>query len=516
MLKAKKCRDMLRIKSISSKVSNRAIAKILSCSHQSVNRIINKAKELNLNHSLAESLADSVFLQMLYPKAKTFQGGGSKRPPAYEETVKESLKKHGKSEFVQFLDYQRISPKTAYSRSHYFYLIRKFLKKYRLAMRQQHKAGEVVYIDYCGAKVRFFEGKNEVWLKVFVGVLGASKKFFLLATPGERTVDWITGMIHMFEYFGGVTEVISIDNARALVSKPGLIPVLNKNVQAFGEHYNSIIDSCRVYKPQDKSLAELGAKLAKQRIIIPMNSDMTFHSQEEVNRYMMKQVEEINNQPLQKLKISRNQLFDDIEKAALKPLPKRKFNIITDFKVIKVPADYHIEFNLHYYSVPFKIAHELVEIVVNHEQLTVIFDHQVQAIHKLQNEKGGCTTNPAHLSPEHKAESMKTKENYLVWAKKLGKDVTAYIELQYNKTKNPASKVIGKRCQKLMNLCKEKGQKSFKTACSYALEHDMPANELPLIINALDVISPSEVTVELLSSKQNIRGKEYYGGRHEH
>ncbi len=389
--------------------------------------------------------------KLLYPSLQ--DKVGSNREPNYETELKESLKKKGKSRTVQYLEYRAIDNESAYSKTQYFYLVRKYLKKCRLAMRQQHAAGEVVFIDYAGTRVCYEKDGKKVWLKVFVGCLGASKKLFAFATVGERTIDWINGMTRMFEHFGGVTEVISIDNAKALVTTPGLIPVLVKNISNFGEHYNCIIDSCRVGMPQDKSLVELGVKHITQRAIIPMNSDLTFHSKDDVNEYLSRAVELINEEKFQKLNTSRNKLFDEIEKSELGPLPQTKFEVISDFKVIKVPATYHIFYEQHHYSVPYNLAHELVEIIANQTHIKIVFQHQLVVEHERNDEIGGSTTLVEHMHPKHHAETLKTKDEYLAWAQNIGQDVVAYIEVQYQKTTNSKSRATGKQCQALIKLC---------------------------------------------------------------
>ena len=160
-------------------------------------------------------------------------------------------------------------------------------------MRQHHVAGEHMYIDYAGTQVFYKEKGEKVWVKVFVAVLGASKKIFAFATEGEKTVHWIEGMTKAVEYYGGNTETVTMDNAKALVSEPGLTANLVDNVMFWAEHYGCLINTCRVGHPQDKSLVELGVKFIKQRILVPM-LDMTFFSLEELNLHISREVEKLN------------------------------------------------------------------------------------------------------------------------------------------------------------------------------------------------------------------------------
>ena len=514
MLPIHTIREVIRINTIFPDLSDRKVAKLALCSHQSVGRLKKKIKQLAINHAIALQFKDKELAETLYPRIHG--SDTSRREPDYVEHYKQSLKKNGKSKTVLYLEYRAKDSETALSKSQYFAKVRKYLKKCRLAMRQQHLAGEVVYIDYAGTKISYEKDGKKVWLKVFVGVLGASKKIFAFATPGERTVDWINGINRMFEYFGGVTQVISIDNAKALVTKAGVIPILNKNIALLGEHYGCIIDGCRVGKPQDKSLAELGVKFVTQRVLRPMNQDLQFFSIDEVNAFLAQEVEWLNNLPLQKLNITRNELCKQTDEPALRPGPSRPFVVVDDFKVVKVPADYHIEYDNHYYSVPYTLAHEEVEVIVTNTHLKVVHQHQVEAMHQLSNEINASSTLKEHLSPAHESESAKTKDEYMKWASEVGVSTETYVEQQYGLVDNHKSRAIGKRIQNLMKLCKGKDLRQIESACDYAIQNEVAPNEMGMVFKMLDYVANKTPALMKSTTHQNIRGKAAFGGSYDH
>jgi len=513
MLRINTIRGVIHSLFVMPGATNSQIARLNGCSRQSVRRLISKLASCHLEHPAAVQSTNTEITQLLYPSLQSKVG--TKREPDYTDIYKESLKKHGKTITVQYLEYQAINPDTAYCKTQYFYLVRKFLKKSHLAMRQQHVAGEVTFIDYAGTKICYEKDGEKIWLKVFVACLGASKKLFAFATAGERTIDWLNGMTRMFGYYGGVSEVISIDNATALVAIPGLLPALVKNIALFGTHYGCIIDSCRVGMPQDKALVELGVKFAKQRILIPMNTNMTFHSIEEVNEHLANEVEKLNNLPFQKINTTRNKLFDEIEKPVLKPLPATRFEAICEFKTLKVPPTYHLLIGQHEYSVPYTLAQEVVEVLVTQSHVKVEFDNKLVAEHQRNDDIGGCTTLTEHMPAQHQAEALKTQDEYLDWAGNIGENAVLYVQVQYSKTTNPKSRAIGKQCQSLVNLCAKSGSVIFNRACDYALRHQIKPAEMPLVISAIDDLEPSEIPTPLLAHR-NIRGKESFGGHYEH
>ena len=508
-------RDVIRTKSVAPILSDRNIAKICKCSPATVGRVLKRAKKLAMDLPTSLLLRDNELKDALYPDIR--DESCNKRRPDYEVAHKELLKRKGKSRTVLYLEYRAIDPNTAYSKSHYFMLLRTFLKVRRIAMRQQHQAGDVVYIDYAGTVVYYQDEGATIAVKVFVGCLGASKKLFAWATVGERTRDWVEGMTRMFSYFGGVTQVISIDNATALVAKPGLLPVLNDNIRRFAVHYNCIVDSCRVGTPQDKSLAELGVKHITQRILRPMNSNkMVFTSLVELNDYLSSEVEKLNNERFQKMETTRNKLFDEVEAPVLLPLPANPFALVHSYRKVKVPVDYHIIHNQHAYSVPHTLANKYVEVREINEKLIIDFNNRTVAKHDISLKLGGETTCFEHLSPAHQAESLKTKEEYLKWACTVGVATEQYIEWLYTRTSNVNSRAIGKQCAHLIKVCEKLGEAEFNFACKYALRLKLSAFDIDLAISSMgqmDELTPPPN----VGNQRFIRGKNaFLGGRHAH
>jgi transposase len=514
MLNITKIRAVLKTAFVMPHASQSQIAKLTECSRQSVGRLLKKAKKQELSHVVAAQCKNSEIIELLYPTIHT--KSGNKRQPNFEKHYLESIKPRGqgKSTTVLYLEYHAENPDTAYSKTQYFYLVRKFLKKCRLAMRQRYYGGEILFIDYAGTKVKYSQNGEHIWLKIFVACFGASKKLFSFATAGERTIDWLNGLTRALNYYGGVPEVISIDNARALVTKAGLQPVLVKNLALFGDHYNCIIDSCRVGKPQDKALVELGVKFIKQRALIPMNEDFTFHSIDELNAHLCAEVEKLNNSSLQKLNLTRNDLFEQIEKEALSLLPKQPFHAVYEFKTQKVPPTYHLEVDGHEYSVPYKSAHETVNVLVTQTHVRIEHDNECIAEHLRSDEVNGFTTVPTHMPPQHQAEALKTRDTYIEWASSIGENALKYVQRLYVKTKNPHSRGVAKQCQGLMNTLAFESHEKLERVFDYALKNKTKPANIRLVLSAIENLTPPDVPVSLLVHK-NVRGKQNYGVRDE-
>lgn len=72
-----------------------------------------------------------------------------------------------------------------------------------------------------------------------------------------NSLNWITGHIHAFEFFGGVPQAVVPDNPKTGVDKPSYSdPVINRTYQELAEHYQTVIIPARVQKPKDKPSVE--------------------------------------------------------------------------------------------------------------------------------------------------------------------------------------------------------------------------------------------------------------------
>ena len=88
-------------------------------------------------------------------------------------------------------------------------------------MRQIHKAGKKLFIDYCGPTVPIVSPTTgEVrQAQVFVAVLGASNYTFAEATWSQSLPDWLQSHVRAFEFFGGTPVLLIPDNLKSGVSK---------------------------------------------------------------------------------------------------------------------------------------------------------------------------------------------------------------------------------------------------------------------------------------------------------
>jgi transposase len=228
-------------------------------------------------------------------------------------------------------------------------------KKLNRSMRQHHKAGEKCFIDYCGPTIPIVDPTTgEIRnAQIFVAAMGASNYTYAEATYSEGLQDWLSSHVRLFDFLGGVPELLVPDNLRSGVSKACRYESeLNPSYQLLAEHYRVAVMPARPYKPKDKAKAKAEvAVLVVERWILARLRKQTFFSLAELNQCIQVLLEDLNSKPFKQLPGNRKQAFKQLDQPVLRPLPKQRY-VFTQIKNAKVNIDYHLVFDQHFYSVP--------------------------------------------------------------------------------------------------------------------------------------------------------------------
>jgi transposase len=503
-------REVLRLLLLPSKITQSHIERLTGCPHQTISELNKKLTLSNLDMTALQRLDDDEVRAAIYPKMN--ERRLARVLPDFEMITMECLRKHKqrKTLMVMYLEYRAKFGKDAYKKSRFFQLTREYMKQRNICMKQLFLPGEILCIDYAGTQVKYLCEGSVVFVPVFVACLGYSKRTFAFATSDMTSLSWTLGLVRALNFIDGIPEVIQFDNAKAMVKKPGIIAVLNDNMRDFSNHYECVCDTSRVASPKDNGNAEAAVKFITQRILIPMKQDLQFFSLDEINQHLLKEVEKLNNLPMQKKAVSRNDLYFADERESLTPLPKQPYAPIVYQTTIKTPTNYHIRYLNNEYSVPFELANKYIDIRVRGNQLYILEKSQVRAIHDVFDGLNNVITIDKHLHPKHQFEAMKNKEEFLRWAKEVSIETEQVISAQYDNTTNHRSRYAGKRCVTLQKLCEKYGEEVFTEACRYGIEQEMTTpSDITLILKA-KVYQPLAPTP--LISHGNIRGKTYYGG----
>ena len=227
-----------------------------------------------------------------------------------------------------------------------------------LVMRQEHKPGEKVFVDYSGDRLEVIDpATGEVFVKeLFVMAWGASHLIYAEAQDSQRLGDWTMGHVRAFEYFGCVPSVVVPDCLRSAVSKAHTYdPELNRTYVEMCQHYSVVPVPARSRKPRDKAKVENAVRIVQQRIVAVLR-DREFHSLQELNAAIREEVDRINSSPMPSYdKKCRRDLFDEVDRPAAQALPEQPWEH-QQWLRRRVGIDYCVEFEKHWYSVPHALC----------------------------------------------------------------------------------------------------------------------------------------------------------------
>jgi len=218
-----------------------------------------------------------------------------------------------------------------------------------------------------------------------------------------------------------VTACIVPDSLKAAVTTPSKWePDLNSEFFSFAEYYGTVILPARAGESKDKALFENAVKILYTRIFAPLRK-VTFYSLKELNEAIREFFEKHNNIPFKRLKTTRYNLFMEIEKNKLKPLPQVRYEF-KKFNFIKVAFNYHVYLaeDSHYYSVPYRFAGKKVKLPYTGTAVQIYHENIRIAFHRRDRRASGYTTNKDYMPSHHKYYFNWNPGRITGWAAKVG------------------------------------------------------------------------------------------------
>ena len=506
-LTMRKIREVLRLK-WECGLTNRAIARSCSISHSTVGEYVRRAKEAGLNWPLPADLDEDRLFELLFPQPSR---PSSRIIPCPDWSwVHTELRKKSVTLRLLWVEYRDDHP-DGYGYSQFCALYRQWAKRLNPSMRLTHKAGEKVFVDYAGQTVPIVDpDTGEVHqAQIFIGVLGASNYTYVEAQWSQELPNWINGHVRMFSFFGGVPEIVVPDNLKAGVKNPCRYePDLNPTYQDLAEHYGVAVIPARSGKPKDKAKAEVGVQVAERWILARLRN-RTFFSLADLNQAIRELLGPLNERPMKHLERSRRELFELLDRPALRPLPEQPY-VFATWKKARVNIDYHVEFEKHYYSVPYTLIHEQVDIRATQSTVEILFKNERVASHLRVKSPGRHTTLAEHMPTAHQKYLEWTPERLARWAQSIGPHTAQLIQALLDSRKHPQQAY--RSCLGLLRLAKRYGEDRLEAACRRALPAGIISYKgVKNILDAkLDQVESEEPSIVVPDSHENVRGQSYY------
>lgn len=424
----RKIQEILRLH-YEGKLRQREIARAANVSQSTVSTYIGRAMKAQLNWPPPADWDEDRLLAALYPKQPATPPREDTRPRPDFVHVQRQLQTHTELTIALLWEEYREQQPNGYCYSRFCKLYRQWKKTQDVVMRQEHRPGERMFLDWAGAVIRVQQPDGATLeAALFVSALGVSSYTYAEALPNKQMGSFLQAQIHAFEFYGGCPQLLVEDNTKTGVTRACRYePDLNPTYQEFALHYHVGVLPTRVAKPRDNAKAESAVQVVQRWIVMRLRNRI-FHSLADLNTAIRELLVLVNQRPFRKRRDEcRASLFERIDHPALQPLPAEPYDL-SQWARARVNIDYHIAFENNYYSVPYSLTGEMVEVRATPATLEIFHKSRRVASHVRLRGRHGTHTVPEHRPKSHRAQLKWTPSRIVEWAAKTGPHTADLVE----------------------------------------------------------------------------------------
>lgn len=456
-------REVLRL--FSEKCSMREISRRTQVSRHAVQDYLFRAGLVGITWPIPDEIDDCELEARLFPVAPR-KKPSALTEPNWAEIDMELRRDKEATLTVLHQEYLQSNP-NGLKYSSFCERFRAYRKSTKTYMRMAYKAGEYAFVDFVGRRmpVYFTDGSVQE-MQIFVGVLGASGLIYAEAVPSQKVPHWLVCHTHMYEAWGGTPQIVVPDNLKsAVIRTDRYAPTYNESYADHSSHYRVSIIAARPRKPKDKAPAERAVQFLGRSVLYPLRK-MIFTSLAELNAEISKGVEKINRYASRRVGKSRYDLFLQLDKPALHPLPIKPYEY-AEYAMTRVTDGYHFLFEHHEYSVPFSLAGKQIKVRATAHTVEAYCEGRRIASHSRSHIAGGVTTDNTHRHPDHAAYANWDRVEAMRQAELVGPACLEFL-ISYGKQANHIDRE--KRASgALQKNVREYGVERVERACKRAL-----------------------------------------------
>ena len=510
-LPMRKIKEVLRLKYVCG-LGERDIAQSCRVARATVGNYLKRAETAGLDWPLVAGLSEAEL------ESRLFHWGNSPTDPPHPQPdcqyIYDQLREHKKVNLTLtqlWLEYKEQHP-DGYQYTQFCDYYRRWRGKLDYCMRQEHRAGEKVFVDYCDGLAIVVPATGElIPTELFVAVWGASNYTYAEATLTQKLPDWIGSHVRAFAYFRCLPRVLVPDNLRSGVHDACFYePELNPTYADMAQHYGCAVLPARPAKARDKAKVEAGVLIA-QRWVLAVLRHRTFYSLAELNAAIRECLERVNVRTMRRVGKSRRELFETLDRPAALPLPQRPYEY-AEWTKAGVNIDYHIEVDHHYYSVPFPLLRERLDVRLTATTVEAFHKGQRVAAHARSYVRGGYTTLKEHMPPEHRRYAEWSPSRFIQWAGKTGTATAQVVEKILASRTYPEQAY--RSCMGIMRLSQHYEPARVEAAARRALHFNACSyrSMRSILASGLDACSLAEPEARQapLPLHENIRGQGFY------
>ena len=505
----RKIKEVLRLHSLG--LSQRQIAASCAVGQATVSDYLKAAEVAGLKWPDIAEWSDDKVMQAVAPSRER-TAHQNQSPELDYPDIRHELQTN-KHVTLQLLweEYREKNP-DGYRYSRFCDLYRRWLGRQEVVLRQEHRAGEKLFVDYAGDTIPIHSatGGDTTTAAIFVAVLGASNFTYSEATATQGLADWIGAHMRAFEFMGGVPEIVVPDNLKSGVTKACRYePSVNRTYEEMASHYGVAVVPARRAKPRDKAKVEAGV-LVVERWILAALRKRKFFSLGEVNQAIQELLVRLNDRPFRKREGSRRSLFESLDKPVLRALPAERYEY-GDWETHRVNIDYHVEFDNHWYSVPYLLTQQEVEVRATATTVEVFHRGVRVCSHGRSSVPHVATTVDDHRPKAHQRHLEWTPSRLVDWAKTIGPATAELFDRIMASKRHPEQGY--RSCLGVLRLSKEYTGERVEAAARRTIAlHACSYQSIKSILKCNLDSQPIEPAVKPKPplDHPNIRGSEYF------
>ena len=501
--------------------SQREIARSVNCSKTAVANLQKRLKELDLAYESAKGMSDEAINKLVYPGS--YQSRAVKKEPDWE-AIQKRLDGNKRLNLQFLYEEYREAQKDGLGRSQFYarYTAWKAAIGKEVVMVQEREPGKELFVDWMGDTLECVldsgTGKM-VKAHFFVATLGDSGYPVVIAFANEKSESWIQAHVETFNRLGGLPRVVIPDNCKTAVSRSNYYdPQLNKAYYDLALYYNIAVIPARVRAPRDKSQVEGSIGWLETWLLGWLKgsgpSVRQFTSFAELNAAIKNRVAELAKRPFQKRAGSRESVFLELDRPALRPLPDEPF-VNPAYCERRVPNNYHVEYATFYYSVPHQYYKQQVTVKATHSVIEVYADRLNRiAIHERRYTGSRYVTERSHMPPNHQAQQDSNRfdgRRYRNWASSIGPHTFFIIDTLL--TEREVEQTAYRSCMGILQFSRKDGNARLEAACGKARQ--LGSISFAVIKNILknhqeDTPLLFELTQAVTPVHENLRGQKAF------
>lgn len=508
-----KCKEILRLHK--QGISGRSIATSVSCSRNTVSKVLEAARNIGLEWPVSDSMSDLDLARLLFPEDTVDK---LRNMPDFDHVHKE-LAKNGVTLSLLWHEYSetcRLNQTIPYQYSQFCKLYTGYSHRTKATMRIHHKPGEKLEVDWAG-QTAFIKDNitgHPIKAYVFVAVLPYSGYTYVEAFLKMNMESWIKAHVNCFEYMGGVARILVPDNLKTGVDRISWNgSEINRTYNEMGCYYNTAVIPARVRHPKDKASAE-GAVGNVTTWILASLRNRTFFSLPELNRAIGEKLSEFNNKPYQIKDGCRESVFRQEEWPCLIPLPDIAYEM-SSWTTATVQYNYHVTVDRMNYSVPYEYIRHKVDIRLTNKMVEVFYNSSRLCSHpRLYGDPGQYKTLTDHMPEKHQMYQEWNAERFISWASHIGINTELVVKsiIALSRVEQQAYR----SCMALLKSADKYSIQRLENACQKALSYT-PSPSYKSVQHILksgaDILPPESNPERSHESSEFAirRGSEYYG-----